>query len=212
MKRWLPAALLVAACFIAAVPNGQLVPAYGGGYWFFPIGAVNTIMWSPGLQAFFGTVRAGIQNNFHVQLSGGNGEIAPKISGNSDTISSVGLDLTSKGASSVSIYPGTNNPSAFVVKNMSGTVSELVTDTTSNFTKVIALNIASSTSTAPQPGTFSIERTSRSGSNLAPGPSAATFELVCGTTAGKAALVMYAGTSTVSFTVLNNIGAGISGC
>ncbi len=212
MKRWLPAVFLVAALFISAVQSGNLVPSFGGGYWFFPIGSTNTIVWSPGLQAFFGTVQAGIQQAFYIQFSGGNGATPPQISGRSDVYSSSGLDLTTQRASGVTIYPGTDIPSAFVVKNMSGTVSELVTDTISNTTKLISLNIASGTIVAPPPGTFTVEKSSRSGTSITPGPSSARFEVTCGTSGGTASLLMYAGTSPSPFTVLNNVGSGVSGC
>ncbi len=212
MKRWLPAVFLVAALFISAVQSGNLVPSFGGGYWFFPIGSTNTIVWSPGLQAFFGTVQAGIQQAFYVQFSGGNGAIPPQISGKSDVYSSAGLDLTTQRASGVTIYPGTDVVSAFVVRNTSGTVSQLVTDTISNTTKLISLNIASGTIVSPPPGTFTMEKTSRSGSVIAPGASSARFEVTCGTLGGTARLMMFAGTSLTSSTVLDNVGSGVSGC
>lgn len=46
----------------------------------------------------------------------------------------------------------------------------------------------------------------------APGAAGGKLELVCGTNAGTAKLVAYAGTSGTAVTVLDNIGAGVTGC
>lgn len=46
----------------------------------------------------------------------------------------------------------------------------------------------------------------------APGAGGAKLELVCGTNAGTAKLIMYAGTSGTAVTVLDNVGAGVTGC
>lgn len=49
-------------------------------------------------------------------------------------------------------------------------------------------------------------------SGTAPGASGGKLALVCGTNAGTAKLVIYAGTSTAPVTILDNIGSGLSGC
>jgi len=46
----------------------------------------------------------------------------------------------------------------------------------------------------------------------APGADGAKFEVVCGTNAGTAKLIMYAGTSTTSVNVVDNVGSGVTGC
>lgn len=46
----------------------------------------------------------------------------------------------------------------------------------------------------------------------APGAAGAKFEVVCGTNAGTAKLVMYAGTSGTAVTVTDNVGTGVTGC
>lgn len=46
----------------------------------------------------------------------------------------------------------------------------------------------------------------------APGAGGGKVELVCGTNAGTAKIIAYAGTSTTAATVLDNIGSGVSGC
>lgn len=46
----------------------------------------------------------------------------------------------------------------------------------------------------------------------APGATGGKLELVCGTNAGSAKLVAYAGTSATAVTVLDNIGSGVTGC
>lgn len=49
-------------------------------------------------------------------------------------------------------------------------------------------------------------------SNSAPGASGARLELVCGTNAGSAQLIAYAGTSITSVSIKDNIGFGVTGC
>lgn len=46
----------------------------------------------------------------------------------------------------------------------------------------------------------------------APGASGSKLEVVCGTNSGTAKLVMYAGTSGTAVTVIDNVGAGVTGC
>jgi hypothetical protein len=46
----------------------------------------------------------------------------------------------------------------------------------------------------------------------APGANGAKMELVCGTNAGSGKLIVYGGTSTTPVTIVDNIGAGITGC
>jgi hypothetical protein len=55
-----------------------------------------------------------------------------------------------------------------------------------------------------------IDRMVASGS--APGAAGGKLEMICGTNAGSAKLVMYAGTSGSSVTVVDNVGAGVTGC
>jgi hypothetical protein len=49
-------------------------------------------------------------------------------------------------------------------------------------------------------------------SGVAPGAPGAKLAIVCGTNAGSAKLIAYAGTSTTPTTVVDNIGSGVSGC
>ncbi len=49
-------------------------------------------------------------------------------------------------------------------------------------------------------------------SGSAPGAAGGKFELVCGTGAGSAKLIAYAGTSTTPVTIVDNIGSGVTGC
>lgn len=59
-------------------------------------------------------------------------------------------------------------------------------------------------------GAVGLSRITASGT--APGAGGGKLELVCGTNAGTAKLVIAAGTSATALTVLDNIGAGVSGC
>lgn len=55
-----------------------------------------------------------------------------------------------------------------------------------------------------------MNRSAASGGN--PGATTGTLELVCGTNAGTAKLITYAGTSTTPITIVDNIGGGLTGC
>lgn len=59
-------------------------------------------------------------------------------------------------------------------------------------------------------GAIGMSKMTASGS--APGASGLKLEVVCGTNAGTAKITALAGTSTTAVTVLDNIGAGVTGC
>lgn len=58
----------------------------------------------------------------------------------------------------------------------------------------------------------SIGLTKITASAAAPGAGGGKIELVCGTNSGTAKLIAYAGTSTTAVTILDNIGASVTGC
>ena len=70
--------------------------------------------------------------------------------------------------------------------------------------------IGSATALTLSAGEVGLAKITASGS--APGAAGGKFELVCGTSAGTAKLIVYAGTSTTPSTILDNIGAGVTGC
>ena len=55
-----------------------------------------------------------------------------------------------------------------------------------------------------------IGRSKMTASGSAPGATGAKFEVVAGTNAGTAKLIMYAGTSTTATTIIDNVGSGVS--
>ena len=57
-------------------------------------------------------------------------------------------------------------------------------------------------------GAIGMSKMTASGS--APGATGAKFEVVAGTNAGTAKLIMYAGTSTTATTIIDNVGSGVS--
>lgn len=59
-------------------------------------------------------------------------------------------------------------------------------------------------------GAFGMDKIIASGS--APGAGGGKLELVCGTNSGTAKLIIAAGTSATAVTVIDNIGAGVTGC
>jgi hypothetical protein len=67
------------------------------------------------------------------------------------------------------------------------------------------------TTLAQAPGEIGLARRTPAGDS-APGAAGGKLALVCGTTAGTAALKVYAGTSATPVTIIDNIGAGVTGC
>jgi hypothetical protein len=59
-------------------------------------------------------------------------------------------------------------------------------------------------------GALGVQKIAASAS--APGAAGAKFEVVCGTNAGTAKLIVAAGTSATAVTIADNIGAGVTGC
>ena len=70
--------------------------------------------------------------------------------------------------------------------------------------------VGSGTALTLAAGELGFNKITASGS--AAGASGGKMELVCGTNAGSAKLIAYAGTSTTPVTILDNIGSGVTGC
>lgn len=78
-----------------------------------------------------------------------------------------------------------------------------------NLTAKVGTGASASSLTLTQ-GALGFTKMTASGS--APGAVGGKIELVCGTNAGSAKLVAYAGTSGTAVTILDNIGSGVTGC
>jgi len=72
------------------------------------------------------------------------------------------------------------------------------------------VQIGSSTLLTLAQGEVGLPKITASGS--APGAAGLKFEAVCGTNAGTAKIITYAGTSTTPVTVVDNVGSGVTGC
>lgn len=72
------------------------------------------------------------------------------------------------------------------------------------------VQIGGSTSLTLAAGEFALLKGTASGS--APGASGLKFAVVCGTNAGSAKVITYAGTSTTPVTIVDNVGSGVTGC
>lgn len=84
------------------------------------------------------------------------------------------------------------------------------TNTTGNTVLAGSLMVGSTTALTLSTGEIGLPKITASGT--APGAAGGKFELVCGTNAGSAKLIAYAGTSTTPVTILDNIGSGVTGC
>lgn len=79
-----------------------------------------------------------------------------------------------------------------------------------NLTASGKIMIGSASSLALNTGEVGMATIAASGS--APGPSGGKFEMICGTNSGSIKLIMYGGTSTTPITIVDNVGAGATGC
>jgi hypothetical protein len=115
------------------------------------------------------------------------------------------------GATNVSTAP------MLVRRASSTTISALLSDnsadapvTTGNLTSSGYHMVGSATALTLNAGEQGMAKITASGS--APGAAGAKFEVVCGTNAGSAKMIMYAGTSTTPVTIIDNVGSGVTGC
>lgn len=88
------------------------------------------------------------------------------------------------------------------VREDGATLSGPILDTT--------LMVGSATPLTLATGEVGLAKITASGS--APGAAGLKLAVVCGTNAGTAKIIAYAGTSTTAATVLDNIGSGVTGC
>lgn len=114
--------------------------------------------------------------------------VNPVISGTS-TGTAYGLGVASK----------TNTLTGGTIKPLS--VGTTTTDLFTGYTPLFEVGIA---------GNLNLAKMTASAS--APGAALAKLEVVCGTNAGTVKLIMYAGTSGTAVTVVDNVGASVTGC
>lgn len=81
--------------------------------------------------------------------------------------------------------------------------------TTATFSGAAEIGVTNLVLTA---GALGLGKLTNTGSASAPGAGGAKVEAICGTNAGTAKLIAYAGTSATPVTILDNIGAGVTGC
>lgn len=82
-----------------------------------------------------------------------------------------------------------------------------IIDSNESANGMLSLGVTTLTLTA---GAIGLPKMTASGT--APGATGAKLEVVCGTNAGTAKLVIYAGTSGTALDIKDNIGAGVTGC
>lgn len=130
------------------------------------------------------------------------------------TVNNRGVEITlpSGGASS-----GTANNRGIYITGNGGTASggtvnnhALYSDSTAKSLFAGGMQIGTTTELTISGGEFGFAKITASGT--APGAAGGKVALVCGTTAGTAKLIAYAGTSTTAATILDNIGSGVTGC
>lgn len=122
------------------------------------------------------------------------------------------LVVPSGGASS-----GTANNRGIYITGNGGTASggtvnnfALYSDSTAISAVLGGFQLGSNTALTLTSGALGLAKIAASAS--APGAGGGKVELVCGTNAGTAKLVAYAGTSGTATLILDNIGAGVTGC
>lgn len=114
--------------------------------------------------------------------------------------------------------PNGNITSGFVRMTVANSGNVLIGTTTDNATDKLQVsgtaraNVLATGAGALTLTTGAVGMSKMTASASAPGAAGGKIELVCGTNAGTAKLVAYAGTSGTAVTILDNIGAGVTGC
>lgn len=129
---------------------------------------------------------------------------APCSSG-SGTVTSVSV-VTANGVSG-SVATSTTTPAITITL---GAITPSSVVASGNVSAATTLMVGSATPLTLTAGAIGVQKITASAS--APGAAGVKLEAVCGTNAGTAKLVMYAGTSGTAITVVDNVGAGVTGC
>lgn len=116
------------------------------------------------------------------------------------------------------ISPGSGVTSTQVISALGYTPmnpANNLTDVSSTSTSASTLGMGTSSNVSVgsmtlTTGAMSLTKITASGT--APGAGLGKIELVCGTNSGTAKLIIYAGTSGTAVTIVDNVGAGVTGC
>lgn len=125
----------------------------------------------------------------------------------------LGLDASS---TLPTLIPNQSSTSTGIGAQASGNVSVITggaenTRFTSTGLSTVGFHmIGSATPLTLTAGALGMQKITASAS--APGAAGVKLEAVCGTNAGTAKLIMYAGTSGTAVTVIDNVGTGVTGC
>lgn len=141
---------------------------------------------------------------------------APVILGTLKPTTQYGVRVRNQGAASITTSTGltieaqSGSTTNYALTTNGGNVG-IGTQTPGNTLHLVgAAQLGGSTALTLTAGAVGLPRITASAS--APGASGSKLEVVCGTNAGTAKLVMYAGTSTTAATVADNVGTGVTGC
>ncbi len=135
------------------------------------------------------------------------------VNGQNHRITSYGNGYSGSGAQVAgALVIGGNTVTNIVAENGTGVVGFYTGSTTNlrgRFPAAGGFQVGSA-AIALTPGSLGMDKIIASAS--APGAGGGKLELVCGTGVGTAKLIIAAGTSATAVTIVDNIGAGVSGC
>ncbi len=145
-------------------------------------------------------------------LGTGSGFSVPIATVNTDTF--VGASFTTKGAGTISFFPGTNtaNTTFFQIQRADAATLLLNADATNSILSAPqAFQVGSATALTLTQGAIGMVK--MTASTTAPGAAGAKLELVCDAGhPGTAQLQISAGTSGTATVIKDTIGAGVTGC
>lgn len=108
---------------------------------------------------------------------------------------------------------GSGSPWDVALKNRTGSVTAGVVGNRTDFKIQGGLQVGDPVGSAVfTMGVGEISMRLNTASGTAPGAQGLKFGTVCGTNAGTAKIITYAGTSTTPVTIIDNVGSGVSGC
>lgn len=204
------------------VGNGGAATGTLGQIYLYPAAAPATIVSSVGTLDFYtgNTIPGANNGQFEIGFTASAAnryQVIGATTANGPTLQPVGSDAAISSvyvtkSTGIHIFrPGTDSTAALIVQHAGGGNRVLQADTTNDILYApFKFQVGSNTALTLVAGEIGLAKIAASGS--APGAAGGKFELVCGTGAGSAKLVAYAGTSTTPVTIVDNIGSGVTGC
>lgn len=200
----------------------QTLPAGSVGAPSLAVGAGQTGLYSTGAATLGVSINGTLKLNYGITTAGAwqvNDPFSTNshaiLGGQSFTVNGItGHSMAGSGGvigwTSTALSNGSSTPDAAFSRAAAGVVA-LGNGSAGNATGQLRLaTLVLGTTLTLASGEIGLAKITASGS--APGAAGLKMAVVCGTNAGSAKIIAYAGSSTTAATVLDNIGSGVTGC